>query len=128
MRTRIFSSCLVATIATAIDLQVINEMTQNYAQIQVKQTGNGLTHTDAEKPKPKCCILYSDPNRAGDMSEPVCHDKEEKSKEWPVATLLLGKGVQPGSIRCGEETWASLTRAGEDWTRFSSAGSVDLNI
>ena len=34
MRTRIFSSCLVATIATAIDMKVINEMTQNYAQIQ----------------------------------------------------------------------------------------------
>ena len=79
MRTRIFSSCLVATIATAIDMKVINEMTQNYAQIQVKQTGNGLTHTDAEKPKPKCCILYSEKNRGGSSSRSVCHDKDKNS-------------------------------------------------
>ena len=33
------------------------------------------------------------------------------------------------SIRCGEETWASLAQAGDGVkTRFNSAGSVDLNI
>ena len=35
----------------------------------------------------------------------------------------------PKSIRCGEETWATLIRVVEkDDTRFNSAGSVDLNI
>ena len=71
--------------------------------------------------------MYSKPNRGG-YAFPVCHDLVLPRTEWPVAESALNT-IIPKSIRCGEETWASIGPAGDGVeTRFNSAGSVDLNI